>query len=38
MRSSGLPLASLIEVETEHRLADDASLEGVLEAVEGSNQ
>jgi hypothetical protein len=33
-RNSGLPLQSLIEVGTEHRLADAESLAKMLEAVE----
>ena len=33
-RNSGLPLKSLIEVGTEHRLVDDKLLEAMLEAVE----
>ena len=30
MRNSGLPLESLIEVGTEHRLADEESLKAML--------
>jgi hypothetical protein len=33
-RSSGLPSGSLIQVGTEHRLADSESLAAMLEAVE----
>ncbi len=34
VRNSGLPLGSLVEVGTEHRLADEDSLAKMLEAVE----
>ena len=34
LKNSGLPSKSLIEVGTEHRLADDESLEAMLRAVE----
>ena len=34
VRNSGLPLESLIEVGTEHRLADEESLRKMLEVVE----
>lgn len=35
LRNSGLPESALIAVGTEHRLADPASLEVILKAVEG---
>jgi alpha-beta hydrolase superfamily lysophospholipase len=35
LRNSGLPESALIVVGTEHRLADEDSLEAMLEAVEG---
>lgn len=35
LRNSGLPESALIVVGTEHRLADDESLEAVVGAVEG---
>jgi hypothetical protein len=34
VRNSGLPSDSLIDVGTEHRLADDESLQKMVEAVE----
>ena len=37
VNNSGLPLDSLIEVGTEHRLADDESLAKMLEVVEFRN-
>jgi hypothetical protein len=33
--NSGLPSSALIEVGTEHRLADEESLETMVRAVEG---
>ena len=33
VRNSGLPFETLIEVGTEHRLADEESLEAMLRAV-----
>lgn len=38
VRNSRLPLGLLIEVGTEHRLADDESLAKMLEVIEGLNQ
>lgn len=38
VKRSGLPSELLIEVGNEQRLADEESLEAMLEAVEGSNQ
>lgn len=34
VRNSGLPSSALVEVGTEHRLADEESLEKMLEAME----
>ena len=36
LKSSGLPQSALIEVGTEHRLADDESLETMVKACEGA--
>ena len=36
VRNSGVPLESLIEVGTEHRLADEKSLAAMLSALSGS--
>ena len=38
VRNSGLPVESLIEVGTEHRLADEESLGAMLMAVEGASE
>jgi hypothetical protein len=38
VRDSGLPSSSLIEVGTEHRLADPESLAKMLEAVESQKK
>jgi len=38
VRNSGLPSSALISVGTEHRLADDESLEMMVRAVEGVAQ
>jgi fermentation-respiration switch protein FrsA (DUF1100 family) len=35
LRTSGLPESALIEVGTEHRLADEESLNKMLEVVKG---
>jgi hypothetical protein len=38
LKNSGLPSTSLIVVGTEHRLADEESLEMMLRAVEHGNR
>jgi len=38
VKNSGLPESALTVVGTEHRLADDESLEAILKAVENSGQ
>ena len=38
VRNSGLPSESLIEVGTEHRLADPESLKAMVEAVERASK
>jgi hypothetical protein len=35
VRNSGLPLSALIEVGTDHRLADPEPLKAMMEACEG---
>jgi hypothetical protein len=37
-RSSGLPLESLIQVDVEHRLADNMSLKAMVRAVERAGE
>jgi hypothetical protein len=37
VRNSGLPVSALIEVGTDHRLADREPLKAMLEACEGND-